>query len=362
MPSQARLVPGRPLGGSELPGARIPGDEGHGRRLLTAIDALDELPALTESRTRLVSLLREPKPSRGKIVAAVESDPAMAVAVLRAPRRSHAGTRDIGSVPAAIEALTPAELQTTVSGVPVTDFFERSDVWDSAPERFRVHAVTVHHLAERLAIEVGQARRDELLAAALLHDIGKLALTYAYADYPERIHGDAGNPEERVEREREHLGVDHAAVGGLLARRWSLSGGLAATISRHHDDEISGAAAIVRLADLLAHHASGSPIDHRRLARTARLAGLTEHRLRELLYHLPNLGRGERRGREPSPLSARETEVLRLLAKGQRYKVIAGGLGTSPSTVRTHINNIYRKMGVVDRAQAVLVATERGWI
>ena len=32
------------------------------------------------------------------------------------------------------------------------------------------------------------------------------------------------------------------------------------------------------------------------------------------------------------------------------------------STIRTHLHNVYRKIGAVDRAQAVLIAHERGWI
>jgi DNA-binding NarL/FixJ family response regulator len=36
--------------------------------------------------------------------------------------------------------------------------------------------------------------------------------------------------------------------------------------------------------------------------------------------------------------------------------------GVSVSTVRTHLHNVYRKLGVPDRAQAVLRAAEKGWL
>ena len=55
-------------------------------------------------------------------------------------------------------------------------------------------------------------------------------------------------------------------------------------------------------------------------------------------------------------------EVLRRLAEGKVYKQIAHELTLSTSTVRTHLHNIYGKLGAVDRAQAVLIATERGWL
>ena len=62
------------------------------------------------------------------------------------------------------------------------------------------------------------------------------------------------------------------------------------------------------------------------------------------------------------PLSGRERDVLRLLAEGKVYKQIASDLMLSTSTVRTHLHNVYGKLGAVDRAQAVLIATERGWL
>jgi len=52
-------------------------------------------------------------------------------------------------------------------------------------------------------------------------------------------------------------------------------------------------------------------------------------------------------------LSARENEVLQFLAKGLLYKEIADKLSISPSTVRQHIHNIYDKLHVQNRAEAI---------
>jgi DNA-binding NarL/FixJ family response regulator len=65
---------------------------------------------------------------------------------------------------------------------------------------------------------------------------------------------------------------------------------------------------------------------------------------------------------EPCPLSPRELDALRGLADGRVYKQIAAEMGLSASTVRTHLHNVYRKIGAADRAQAVLAARDRGWI
>jgi len=55
----------------------------------------------------------------------------------------------------------------------------------------------------------------------------------------------------------------------------------------------------------------------------------------------------------PSPLTDRETEILKLLCNGNNYRIIADQLFISSHTVRTHIKNIYGKLQVNSRAEAV---------
>lgn len=64
----------------------------------------------------------------------------------------------------------------------------------------------------------------------------------------------------------------------------------------------------------------------------------------------------------PDGLSAREMDVLRLLANGRSGKEIARLLSISDKTVRTHISKIYQKLHVYDRAQLVLYALRQGLI
>ena len=61
-----------------------------------------------------------------------------------------------------------------------------------------------------------------------------------------------------------------------------------------------------------------------------------------------------------SPLSAREAEILQLLAKGMSFNEIGEILGISPHTVTAHIKKIYRKLAVHSRGEAVYEATQMG--
>jgi two-component system, NarL family, nitrate/nitrite response regulator NarL len=59
-------------------------------------------------------------------------------------------------------------------------------------------------------------------------------------------------------------------------------------------------------------------------------------------------------------LSAREREVLNRIARGQSIPAIAGELYVAPSTVKTHVQRLYEKLGVSDRAAAVAEAMRQG--
>jgi NarL family two-component system response regulator LiaR len=65
---------------------------------------------------------------------------------------------------------------------------------------------------------------------------------------------------------------------------------------------------------------------------------------------------------EEVPLTGRELEVLRLMAKGWSNKEIARELNITERTVKFHVSNILSKLGVFSRTEAVLYATRRGWV
>jgi putative nucleotidyltransferase with HDIG domain len=339
-------------------------NEGHGRRLTAAFEALEAFPMLAESRNRVMALFEAGEPSTADVVAAVEGDVSLAVTVLRLANQVEGRTKGrVESAVSGVEVLSARTVHTIASRARTFDFFERSTVWQGIPERFRLHAVATQRAADRLARELNYESRDRLMVTSLLHDIGKLVLVHAYPGYPRQIHAEARTPEDRIQSERRELGVDHALVGGVLARRWGLPKAVASVIERHHSEECEGEAALVRLADMLAHYVVGGAVAPSELLSVARIVGIKPAQLRTVMYDLPLPTSGNRpRQIDPCPMSSREIDVLRRLAKGMVYKQIASELGLSTSTVRTHLHNVYGKLGAMDRAQAVLIATERGWI
>jgi len=66
--------------------------------------------------------------------------------------------------------------------------------------------------------------------------------------------------------------------------------------------------------------------------------------------------------KQVEPLTDREIEVLRLTARGMTNKEMGRHLGISARTVQGHLANIYGKLGVYSRTEAVTEALRRGWI
>src|SRR4029079_8552017 len=105
-------------------------------------------------------------------------------------------------------------------------------------------------------------------------------------------------------------------------------------------------------------------------------AGASTYLLKDMLADdLPRIVRDVHAGRRTLPpdvqarlreraanptLTSREVEVMKLVASGRRDKEIAVALAISSQTVRVHMKNIFAKLGVGDRTEAMSVALRRG--
>jgi HD-GYP domain-containing protein (c-di-GMP phosphodiesterase class II) len=215
------------------------------------------------------------------------------------------------------------------------------------------------------ASSVTHARR-----AALLHDLGRLGVSNAVWDKPGEL-----TPTE-VERIR--------LYPYLTDRMLACSPGLAAlgaTAAQHQErldgsgyphglrgDAITPAGRLLAAADT--YVAKTEPRPHRPTMSPAEAASHLRDEVRagrqdaaSVDAVLTAAGHRVRRRREwPSGLTTREVEVLRLLSRGLSNKQIAERLVVSRKTVGNHVEHIYAKLGVSNRARASLFAVRHGLI
>src|SRR5690606_33807550 len=79
-------------------------------------------------------------------------------------------------------------------------------------------------------------------------------------------------------------------------------------------------------------------------------------------YLPPSLARLLEHGQDLDPLTARESQIVELIAEGLSNKEIGARLGIAEKTVRVHMTHILDKMGATDRTQLLIIALQRGII
>ncbi|MDQ1427391.1 MAG: hypothetical protein QOK39_867, partial [Acidimicrobiaceae bacterium] len=298
-------------------------------------------------------------------------DPEIAAAVEPDPEALFEGI-DVDTVdalldadPTARPALTDDELDQVLEGI--GDFCDLRCAYFAGHSRATAALVTTATALLQLpSAEVTLARR-----AALIHDVGHFGVPGSVWDKPGPLTGS--------DRERMRLHVYY--VERIFGRPEPLRRvGLLAALHHERLDGsgyhrgvggamLSTAARVLASAD--AYHAMTQPRPHRAAMSDSEAARQVrreadEGRLDPAATDAVLAAAGQRGSRSraggPAGLTARESDVLGLLTQGLPNKGIARQLGISPKTVGNHIERIYAKLGVGNRAAAAMRAMQHGLV
>ena len=232
----------------------------------------------------------------------------------------------------------------------------------------------VADLAERIARRMGLPEQEatHIYRAALVHDIGMVAV-------PSFVLNKSQDTLTEAEREQVRLHPYHAER--VLSKVPALEP-IIPLVAAHHErmdgsgyyrglrgSQIPLGAQIIAVADRfdeLTHDAPGSPsreldqaVDVMRQEVGSRLSPDAFQALTEDLSGVDRSHRQRTRQHEwPARLTDREVDVLRLIAKGLSRRQAAKALFIAEGTVRSHLEHIYSKIGVSNRATATLFAVE----
>jgi putative nucleotidyltransferase with HDIG domain len=229
-----------------------------------AVGKLDALPSAARAYRELTEALSDPDVGLARVAAIVERDPAMSAKVLQLVNSAYFGlARRVTSIAQAMMYLGSDTMKGLVLTSQVFSLIETRPVAGLSVERLQEHSLMTARLAKRLVAEPRMA--DEAFTAALLHDIGQIALAVSLRDRFAEILRDARTSQRPIQDvEYERLGVSHAEVGAYLLGVWGLPFPVVEAVAYHHRPGLveagdRGILAAVHLADTLVEAGDDDP-------------------------------------------------------------------------------------------------------
>ena len=234
------------------------------------------------------------------------------------------------------------------------------------------HSRAVAELAADSGARLGLPEDDQRLLrrAGLVHDLGRLGVSNAIWDKP----GPLGHGEwerirmhpyltERMLHQSQSL-APLAQIAVQHRERLDASGyprALPGSAISLHARLLGAVDAYQSMTEPRPHRPERSPEDAAAELRKDVAAGRLEAEAVDAVLAAAGHRVGRKRGR-PAGLTAREVDVLRLLARGLSSKEIATRLVITPKTARNHIEHIYAKTGTSNRVRASMFAVQYGLI
>ena len=259
--------------------------------------AVESFPGVPGAAVKLLSLLDKPDTTASQIEEILRYDPGLTANVLKLTNSAYLGLPSrIGSLRQAVVMLGSKKLIQLVLASCVRAVMDKSvEGYDLPPGALWRHSIAVSVAAETLVTELNLPAADVIFTAALLHDIGKLALGGFVKGDLKKIEDSTSQDTPFEVAEQVVLGTNHAEVGALILKRWSLPQDIVKAVQWHHAPEDCGETNslidIVHVADVL-----------------SLMIGFGVGR--EGLRYLPSIAATKRLGLKPSQLEKVASQTL----------------------------------------------------
>ena len=245
-------------------------------RFFASLDAIRDIPTFPRVAARLSAVMARPASTMREVADAIQQDPAVTARLLQlvnsAYYRRITGGVAISSVPFAVTRVGLEEIRNIVTTLSVFSLFPGAwaDVDRVAFWRHCLETALAARLVRARALGPAAPTRDaddEWYAAGLLHDIGIVVLDHYFRpDFVGILSTARRSAVPLHEVEQAMAGIDHAAVGAAVARRWGLPAPIVAALEHHHDPGAAPAehralCAGVHLADYLCRAGEAGLVD-----------------------------------------------------------------------------------------------------
>lgn len=222
------------------------------QEVIARVEKIESLPTIPPIMRKILAVIEDPKVSLKKITDFVSSDPTLTARILKmvnSPVYGFPGR--ISSVSHAMVILGLNAVKGLLLGVSVFEIMKKSMIglWE--------HSLSTAIFSRIIAIKKELQSPEEISIGGLLHDIGKVFLIMALKDeYLKIIESVQDREKFLYEIEKENLGITHAEVGGIIAKKWNFPLKLIEPIMYHHRPPLSEKfnieTSIVHLANTLA--------------------------------------------------------------------------------------------------------------
>ncbi len=243
--------------------------------------AIRRLPPLPSTLGDLVDKLNNPDSSVQDITARIRTDPSLTTRLLRMANSAFYGARSyITDVDRAVIVLGFRTTRNLVAAAAVASHFTSfQNIHSFGPQGMYRHSIAVAVLCQTLSLRAGfqQLTPEEFFVAGLLHDIGRIPLAQLYKSHRAQFEQLPYDLAAIVACEQDLFGLDHTAVGVMVADHWKLPEMYRELIGRHHDIETAGGGPVPALVALADRWTNGLGIGRAQpFATEAAVARLTE--------------------------------------------------------------------------------------
>ncbi|MDF1614498.1 HDOD domain-containing protein [Desulfurivibrio dismutans] len=216
-----------------------------------ALREVKNLPTLPGIISKLTKMADDPDTTTEQMGRTISKDHILAAKLLKLVNSAFYGfPQRISSLSSAIVLLGFNVIKSLIISASIFELMEDQDMelWE--------HSLGCAVVCSVLAKRLGVSDPEEVSTAGLIHDLGKVAIKMELPKESEELSALVVSRQiNRFEAERELLGLDHAEVGGWLAKTWNLPAKLVEPISCHHDPGQAKAeplaAAIVHFSDIV---------------------------------------------------------------------------------------------------------------
>ncbi len=219
------------------------------------ISSIEQLPPFPQVALKVMEMVQDEDISFRELAKVIQLDQSMTANLLKICNSPFFGLRrKVSSVQEALVYLGQKYFMEVIMEMASAGYFrEGQRGYDLAKGELWRHSVACALASQLLEKEIGLQESSLLFTTALLHDIGKVVLSEFVAEALEDIRRRVDEGASFLEAEEEVLGVDHAALGGMIAERWSFPEEMVRAIRLHHrpEEDWEGLTPLVYLADIL---------------------------------------------------------------------------------------------------------------